>query len=848
MIPAAEECLELLMPSAPEPELVEARKITTFLRLLFSDGHGAQAGASSVDMGRAASEFERHGRARLGATLEDLLRHHLYPALPAWTCLWFGGTELDSASAWSRLEEYRGEHPGIAHVPAPGEEPLQVAGRLLDCLAEYVDGDTVALWRARWVCVADGALAGEAALLACRSADASRAAALAGAVECRLDLGRVAGARVLLEEDGACSSARLARILDWCRVLQGEPVSGVRHADSGPLPLPLAEWRDSAPELVATLPGRAPALFGATPCEARVESRSLLGACAFGVFAFRPGLACEALLLDVAPALVERTTAWLNARECAWADPRELEHRIVVEAAPQREHGSLRNALSAQARSVALAPVLDLAGEVAGWLYIECEHELLPSRARLAALAAAWREPVLARRDDAPEVRASKLDTDAPRVRPAAVFRELLDSLGAKFAHRRWWGLEVLAGELRTAAAGGRGLAGDAPPPGGARILQRVIATRGVVRFDDPDVRLSIHPRAHSGFALPLTVRGNIVGLFACESESCRDFKSEDVERFAARLSPHALGLRISQFREWHTERFGFDVHFDCVDPAFRAFGERLVAASRTHTPVVIAGPSGAGKRVLARWLHFESSLHGAGFHSHDCAADPRGPEREPEAGSVLLAHLERADDEWQRKLLGRLDVGSDVRWIVTLGVSLADAVAAGDLRVDLAERLDRLQMFLPGLANRRPEIAGYVRFLAARFAEEESLQAPELDESAMALLWRQPWDGNLRALGNLVYKLTLLHGGEQLDAQAVCRIADAHGHALLARLPSRQPDREDLLAALASTRRTGGRINKTRASLFLGWDPDTLVARLRDAEIAEDDVQGPGPWAAQEK
>jgi len=851
-MPAAEEVLQLLLPKASDARLAEARKLTTFLRLLASDGHGARAGAASVDMGRASSEFERHGRRRLAAALEDLLRHHLYAALPAWTAAWFGRAELDVASAWSRLEEYRGEQPTIAHVPAPGEAPLAVAERLLACLGQYTEPAALALWHARFVRAAEGPLAGEAAFLACRGQEhGSSGAALAGAIECRLDLGRVAGARALLEEGGAPDSARLARLGDWCRVLQGEATGALRHADDGPLPLPIVEWREASPERVVQLPGRVPGEFGVAGPEARVEARGMFGACAFGVFVFRPGLGAEPFLLDVAPALVDTSAAWLAAREGAWAEPRELEHRVVVEAEPQVVHEGPRGALSPSARALALAPILDGAGEVAGWLYIECEHELLPTRARLAALAAAWREPLLAQRDGPPgalPLRASSADVDAPRPRPAALFEGLLGTLGAKFANRRWWGMEVLGEELRTVAGGGRGLTGEGTSASGARILRRVLATRGVVRFDEPDARLSIHSQAHSGFAIPLVVRGEVVALFACESASRRDFKPEDVERFAARLAPHALKLRIGQFREWHAERFGFDVHFDASDPAFRAFSDRLIAAGRTRTPVVIAGPVGVGKRVLARWLHFESALQGGAFCSHDCAADPAWPESGVGPGTVLLTHVEGGEDALQRELLARIDAGGDVRWIVTLGSSLAEAVEAGDLRADLAERLDRLQMFLPGLAERRPEIPEYVRFLAARFAEEEGQHAPTFDESAIALLWRQPWEGNLRSLGNLVYKLVLLHGGEQLGAESILRVAAAHGRDLLVRLPSRQPRRSDLLAALISTRRVGGRLNKTRASLFLGWDPDTLVARLGDAGVTEKDVDGLGAWGFEKK
>ena len=57
-------------------------------------------------------------------------------------------------------------------------------------------------------------------------------------------------------------------------------------------------------------------------------------------------------------------------------------------------------------------------------------------------------------------------------------------------------------------------------------------------------------------------------------------------------------------------------------------------------------------------------------------------------------------------------------------------------------------------------------------------------------------------------------------------------GDELLRRMPSRHPRREDVAAALAVTRRDSGRANKTRAAAYLGWDPDTLVARMGDLGV----------------
>ena len=85
------------------------------------------------------------------------------------------------------------------------------------------------------------------------------------------------------------------------------------------------------------------------------------------------------------------------------------------------------------------------------------------------------------------------------------------------------------------------------------------------------------------------------------------------------------------------------------------------------------------------------------------------------------------------------------------------------------------------------------------------------------------------------MFKLVLFGAGRSLDAPALRAVADRFGVPLLERLPSRHPDRRDLAAALRTTRTGRGSWNKTRAATYLGWDPDTLVARLEDAGLGSD-------------
>jgi len=111
-----------------------------------------------------------------------------------------------------------------------------------------------------------------------------------------------------------------------------------------------------------------------------------------------------------------------------------------------------------------------------------------------------------------------------------------------------------------------------------------------------------------------------------------------------------------------------------------------------------------------------------------------------------------------------------------------------------------------------------------------------ELEEEALAILWRQPWEGGVRELENFVYKLSNeALDRDFIDADLVCSVAEESRTELLVRIPSRHPRRSDLLSALASSQTLTGRVNKTRAARYLGWDPDTLVARMKDLHLEEE-------------
>jgi hypothetical protein len=864
------DALELLLPEAAAGEQALARKVATCLRLLAHSASPRKAVNVGLRIEGARSELEHATRERLGALLGDLLAHHMGAARRAESFLDFRAPALAHDEAWLALSEERAVVAGLPHVPAPGERPLDVASRLIaNAQRLQVAPSELDLWRARLAHLRAGPRAGETAflemLVAQRDASETRQRALAGAVQCLLDRGAVRRAAALLKEHASLAQgdAELARLTRWVRLLCGDE-SGARALtsqlpESPPrLPAPLAALRRSRTEWLELLPG-APARGRSPRCE-RIADRGELGAALLAVFALGEAGSVRAVHLDCAPALRGACAAWVEGRDGACRRSGELEREMVACAralhAHARDGSAPRGSIDASILAAAVAPITDRAGELRGCVRIECEHHLLPSPPRLLALARAWRDDVLDAfaKEDAPVERAppfsvgqtGELASGDPR---GEVLRALVETLGPKTAQRRWWCVALEARAARLLAEGGGALDGWRERPGGARAVRRALVAAGAVRFDEPDPALSIASDAGSGLVVPVAHRGELLGLVAVESTRRRDCGAlqAPLERAAA---ASALGLRAACFSAWHCEQFGRSVHFDVSVPATAALIDDLLAAARASGPVTLSGPAGCGKQILARWIACAAGFGSSGLCVHACGArDPaseelelfgRGTERQGllAAGAqrvIVLDDLDRLAPAAQARLEHWLSGGECAadrpRLVLTCRTPLAAALERERLREDLARRLQRLELFVPPLSERRQEIPSLAAHLARRFAAELALPLARLGDEALALLWRQPWEGNVRELENVMYKLALC-GVEHLGTAEVESVARRFRIRLAARVPPREADRALLEAALRTTRNQCGSPNKTRAAAYLGWDPDTLARRLGEAGL----------------
>jgi putative methionine-R-sulfoxide reductase with GAF domain len=760
----------------------------------------------------------------------------------------------------------------------------------------------------------------------------------------RLDRGAVRQARALLDDHMALVAVepRLAQLAAWCAWLLDEPAVATELARGLPpassVPDALAEWQAcGGPEFVAgeARSSELGAASSADPSPApgpsgRSIARSDYGACVLVLVRFEAG---EPALhaSDCSPGHRGALDAWLCDRESSHRTTGEPEQRLIAGRCAVVEHRRgaepLRGCLGGAAvLAIALEPVLR-GGELLGWVRLEFEHHLVPSRARLlrlAADAASELEPrgpgVGARGEMRPSsapsaarprqrrsltriasvrgrvaageralagssgalspasMSSSPASSDA-RSSPAQRGAELWDALPAtaasdprarclselverlemKLAQRRWWGFDVRRDRPRLLCEHGGELADWRAQPGRAQALTRAMQCQGVAWFDDPDPSQALHAASSSGVVISICWHGRVIGLVAIESQRRRDLRALDPALLESWRASAAERLRAACFRAWHLRQYGHDVHVDLAAPGLRATLAETFAAARARRPVALHGPAGSGKRVLARLLHHEAArgapllrMHGVVACAEHASNRLFGARRREglwsraRGGTLVIEHVGSLPPLVQQRLhealeKASIDAFADApRLVATSVASIGESVATGALLPCLADHFDGLEIAVPSLAQRRDEIPALARHFLERFAAEERLDPPVLCESCIALLWRQDWPGNLRELEQFLYRLALLCPGREIDAAELARAAARHRLDLSKRIAPRQAERELVSMALACTRKQNGSFNKSRAASYLGWETETLVARLREFEASGTPIAEP--------
>ena len=297
---------------------------------------------------------------------------------------------------------------------------------------------------------------------------------------------------------------------------------------------------------------------------------------------------------------------------------------------------------------------------------------------------------------------------------------------------------------------------------------------------------------------------------------------------------------------------------FDLCGLVFESEQMRDVVTKATHiaaadVPVLITGPNGSGKEVLAAIIQANSTVRGGPFIKVNVGALPKdlmeaelfgaeagaytgatkvrqGRFEAADGGTLFLDEIGNLSLEGQAKLLRVLQTGEferlgssttrrvKVRVISATNTDLPAAITTGRFREDLYYRLNVIELKVPPLVERKEDILP----LARHFLEDEQ----KLSVPAQRALLAHSWPGNVRELMNTIRRASLLSTGVEISP-ADLGLVMAPG--TLEMVPEREPDRAEIEGALARAR---GVI--ARAARELGLSRQALYRRMEKLGLKE--------------
>ena len=229
---------------------------------------------------------------------------------------------------------------------------------------------------------------------------------------------------------------------------------------------------------------------------------------------------------------------------------------------------------------------------------------------------------------------------------------------------------------------------------------------------------------------------------------------------------------------------------------------EIIEKVAATDARVLITGPNGTGKELVAHWLHEKSERVRAPMIEVNCAAIPSelieselfghvkgsftgankdraGKFEAANGGTIFLDEIGDMSLSAQAKVLRALQesrisrVGSDkdikvnVRIVAATNKNLKEEIAKGRFREDLYHRLAVILIQVPALNDRREDIPLLISFFANKIATEQGMPEKSFSLAAIKALKEYDWTGNIRELRNVVERLIIL-GEKEVSANDI--------------------------------------------------------------------------------
>lgn len=229
---------------------------------------------------------------------------------------------------------------------------------------------------------------------------------------------------------------------------------------------------------------------------------------------------------------------------------------------------------------------------------------------------------------------------------------------------------------------------------------------------------------------------------------------------------------------------------------------EMIEKVGPTDARVLITGPNGSGKELVARWIHEKSNRASAPFIEVNCAAIPSelieselfghekgsftsaikqriGKFEQADNGTLFLDEIGDMSLSAQAKVLralqenkitrvgGDKDISVNVRVLTATNKDLKKEIVENRFREDLYHRLGVIIIKVPALNDRREDIPLLVDKFLNDLALEQGAKPKKIDDKALKELQNYDWTGNIRELRNVVERLTIM-SGEKIGLEEV--------------------------------------------------------------------------------
>ncbi|MFP6689415.1 MAG: sigma-54 dependent transcriptional regulator [Alphaproteobacteria bacterium] len=298
-----------------------------------------------------------------------------------------------------------------------------------------------------------------------------------------------------------------------------------------------------------------------------------------------------------------------------------------------------------------------------------------------------------------------------------------------------------------------------------------------------------------------------------------------------------------------------------------------------TGSRIMISGPAGSGKEVIARLIHENSYRRGGPFvvvnsammrpdnleielfgteQGYPDANSPRriGTFERAHGGTLFFDEVADMPLETQGKMVrviqeqsfervgGSARVEVDVRVIAASNRDLGEEISAKRFREDLFYRLNVVPITMPALRDRREDIPELARHFMKRAAESSGLPPREIADDAMAVLQSCEWPGNVRQLRNVIEWMLIMSPGTSKDVVTAAMLPPELGAAssemtsshwtgeimALSLRDAREVFEREYLATQLS--RFGGNISRT--AQFVGMERSALHRKLKGLKVTD--------------